>query len=61
MAKISDYKRLKEIEENYNIKADTLRAYINRKEVIPEDKYKKKYGIWFIDDDWIKKKYEKRK
>ena len=44
MLKITEYLTLSEIEEYYQIKATTLRAYINRGQVIPKEVILKKYS-----------------
>lgn len=57
---IKDYwLSLKEVEENYEgIKAVTLRSYIFRNQVIPEDCYTKIGGAWIIKKEWVDKKYK---
>ena len=59
--KMRDWLTLKEVEEAYeSIKADTLRSYITRKTVIPEQCYQKLGNQWFVKKSWIEKKYKRR-
>lgn len=60
MLKITEYLTLGEVEEYYQIKADTLRAYIYRGQVIPKEVIIKKYGRWMLLKSWVDSKYEKR-
>lgn len=53
------WKTTLQVEEEYEIKADTLRSYLNRKQVIPEGKDIKVGKQWFISRDWLDEKYKK--
>lgn len=54
---LKDYMTLKEVEEKYDVRADTLRSYITRKQVIPPDQIIKVGKIWYINREWIENKY----
>lgn len=53
------WRTLKEIEEEYDIKAVTLRGYIARG-LIYKYHIKKMGPIWLINENYIKQKYKKR-
>lgn len=55
------YITLKDAGKEYDVKADTLRSYITRKQVIPEGKAVKLGRQWFISREWMDENYEKRK
>lgn len=50
---------LKEIEETYGVKKNTLKAYLTRGEVIPDDKKIKIGNQWFIEREFSEKKWKK--
>lgn len=55
--KFEDYMTLKEIEESFGVKADTIRNYINRDQVIPKEKIIKIGRQWFIDRNFATEKW----
>lgn len=54
------YLSLWEIEQYYKVSRHTLRAYINRNQVIPTDAYVKVQGIWKIKKSWVDANYQAR-
>lgn len=52
---------LKEIEEKYGVKPATIRSYVNREKVIPEDKILKIGSLWFIDRAFAEEKWGNKK
>jgi hypothetical protein len=56
---IEKWKTLKEIENEYNIAANTLRWHIN-KDNIPKEHIKKIGKTWIINEEWVESKYKKR-
>lgn len=59
--KLEDYMTLKEIEEDYGVKAETIRNYIRRNQVIPKEKLFKLGRQWLIDRTFAKEKWETKK
>lgn len=51
---------LEEAESKYKIKAVSLRKYMHRVGVVPDDCKSKIAGIWFIKESWLKEKYDLR-
>ena len=51
---------LNEVQERYGIKPDTIRSYITRGEVIPQDKIVKIGRQWFIDSVFAAEKWGKK-
>lgn len=49
---------ISEITDKYDIKKNTIYAYLNRGEVIPEDKVFKKGNVYLIEKEWIDEKYK---
>lgn len=47
---------LNEVESKYNVKASTIRSYLN-KGLVAKYHYKKSGKIWLINENWIKSKY----
>ena len=58
---LKDYMTGAEVEKLYNVKAATLRIYISRNEVIPEDCYVKAGNTWLYKKEWIEEKYKDKK
>ena len=57
---LKDMITLKQAEEVFAIKADTLRAYINKDTVIPKDTVLKVGRDWLISIEWLEGRYKKR-
>lgn len=56
-----NYYTLREIEEIYGVKVNTLTSYISRGVVIPDEVKGKIGGIWAISKEWVDTKYGKNK
>ena len=52
---------LNEVQERYGIKPDTIRSYITRGEVIPQDKLIKIGRQWFIDSVFASEKWGQKR
>lgn len=52
---------LSEIEETYGVRSDTIRSYITRGQVIPENKRVKIGEMWFIDRKFAEEKWARRR
>lgn len=59
--KLKEVYTIPEITEKYDIKSTTLRNYINRGQVIPDNKKIMKGRIWLIDKAFIDEKYKDKK
>lgn len=56
-----EWMTFKEVEEMYDIKADSLRSYINHGRKKIPDKVLDKIGRqWVIRRDWVEKNYKRR-
>lgn len=55
--RLEDYMTLKEIEESFGVKSDTLRNYIKRNQVIPKEKIIKVGRQWFIERIFANEKW----
>lgn len=51
---------LKEIEEKYGVKKSTVKAYLTRGEVIPNDKKIKIGNQWFTEREFAENKWGKK-
>lgn len=56
-----NYYTLREIEELYGVKVNTLTSYIARGVVIPDEVKGKIGGIWAISKEWVDMKYGHKK
>lgn len=52
---------LQEVEEEFDVKADTLRNYIFKAKVIPKDAYFKKGKTFLLSREWVEKFYKDKK
>jgi len=59
--KLEDFMTLAEIGKDYKVKPATLRSYISRGQVIPEDKRIKIGETWLIDREFVEEKWGKNK
>ncbi len=60
MKDLKDWMTLKEIEALYGIKPATIRVYILRGQVIPDDALYKLGNTWLVKKTWVQKKYEEK-
>lgn len=57
---LQEYMTLKELEEKYEISTATIRAYISRKKVIPEQELFKLGNQWLIRREFAEEKWGKK-
>lgn len=55
--RVEDIMTLAQVEQEYGVKADTLRSYIARGQVIPRHKLLKVGENWCIEKRWVRQKY----
>lgn len=57
---LKEYMSIPEITKEFKVSSSTLRAYLVRKQVIPEEATLRVGCQWLIKREWIESRYQKR-
>lgn len=58
---LNNYITINDLAKEYKLNPDTIRSYIARGQVIPDDKKFKIGNTWLIEKQFAKEKWSKRK
>ncbi len=57
---LKEYMSIPEIAKEFKVSSSTLRAYLARKQVVPEEIALRVGCQWLIKREWVESRYQKR-